>query len=410
MSATYQPLRGFRDLYPEDKAKQQYIFDKIRDVARLFGYEEYDGPIVEPRALYENKSSTELLEKQTFQVSGKDESDKWILRPEMTPTLARMVASRAGELIFPLRLFNIGARFRYEAPQKGRSREFWQSDFDILGNEDAVADAEVLATALSLFLSIGATTDDIVVNINSRRFMEQKLQEVGITKDDIPKTLSIIDRIDKDTESKLETPVQKLIQTKVNPKDNPYFQKLFALLKEYEIDQFCQINTSVVRGLDYYTGLVFEIKRKNTSGRSTILGGGRYDNLIADFNPNLKISGVGFAVSDVVLIEFLKDKNLFPNLLTKQTQVLITIFDDSSVEYMVKIVNELRRTNIPAELYPSSEKKLDKQLKYADRNNIPYVVIAGPEEIQKSVYKLKDLKTQKQQEVTKDELLKILKS
>ena len=156
------PLKGFRDLYPKEKGVQNFVFEKIKDVARLLGYEEYDGPVVEPVGLYENKTSKELLERQTLQIKNK-KGEVLVLRPEMTPSLARMVANKAQELIYPIKLFNIGLRFRYEAPQKGRTREFYQADFDILGTNSLIADAESIYTLISIFKMLQADEKDFKV-------------------------------------------------------------------------------------------------------------------------------------------------------------------------------------------------------------------------------------------------------
>lgn len=404
---SHQSLKGFRDLYPQDKALQNFVFDKFREIANLFGYEEYDGPVVEPMDLYAGKTSKELLERQTFQVKGPEEKDEWILRPEMTPTLARMIAAKANELVFPLRLFNLGLRFRYEAPQKGRGREFYQADYDILGGDELLADVEMLATAVSILKLLGFSKDDFQVAINSRKFLEGRLLAVNVPKNSFPKILNQIDRLDKN-DTTLDESIQKLVNETVGPSDNPYFEKLFILLDQYNIADLCSIDLKVVRGLDYYTGLVFEVKKKAETGRITLIGGGRYDNLIADYNPNAKISGVGFAVSDIVLLEYLKDKKIFPDIKSKKTKVLVTVFDESTLKNSINAVSQLRSVNIAAELYPSADKKLDKQLKYADRVGIPYVIIIGPEEIKKNVYKVKQMKSQEQKTVTKEELIKLL--
>lgn len=403
--SSFQPLRGFRDLFPQDKASQTFVFETLRNVAKLFGYEEYDGPVVEPLDLYTGKTSKDLLERQTFQVRGKEKDENWILRPEMTPTLARMIANKAGELTFPLRLFNLGLRYRYEAPQKGRLREFYQADFDILGSADVLADAEIIVTAVSILIALGFSKDDFEVQVNSRSFMQRKLADLGVDKNKIQETLIEIDKMDK-KEGDIENEVIEFVRSKINPTDDSYFKALFSTLSTYGLEKLCTINLSVVRGLDYYTGLVFEIKKKGEQGRTTLIGGGRYDNLIADFNPNARISGVGFALSDVVLLEFLKDKNLLPEQKTKSTKVLVTVFSEETVGSSIEAVSLLRGENIAAELYPSTGKKLDKQLKYADRSNIPYVLIIGPEEMKKNTYKLKNLQTQEQKEVSRKQLLK----
>ncbi len=402
-----QALRGFTDLYPREKALQRFVFSAFREVARQFGFEEYDGPIVEPVSLYANKSSEELLEKQTFQIKPRGEDDQWILRPEMTPTLARMVAGKSKELIFPLRYFNIGPRFRYEAPQKGRSREFWQTDFDILGSNSVLSDAEILVAAISILKKLGFTDDEFEVQLNSRLVLQEKLLEIGVRQEQIGEALRNIDRMDK-SEVELDDSVKKLIDSSITAEDDPYFKELFQYLKEYGVDKLCSINLRVVRGLDYYTGLVFEIKKKNATGRVTLLGGGRYANLISNFNEKSEIAGVGFAVSDTALLSYLSEKNKLPNTSSKSTRVLVTVFNAESVTVSIQITNALRSSGVSAELYPEIDKKLDKQLKYADRNNIPYVLIIGPEEVENKTYKLKNLKTQEQEAISKEELVKKL--
>ena len=262
-----QALRGFTDLYPREKALQQFVFSAFREVARQFGFEEYDGPIVEPVSLYANKSSEELLEKQTFQIKPRGEDDQWILRPEMTPTLARMIAARSRELIFPVRYFNIGPRFRYEAPQKGRSREFWQTDFDILGSNSVLCDAEILVSAISILKKLGFTDDEFEVQLNSRSVLQEKLLEIGVRQEQIGDVLRDIDRMDK-SKVELDDSVKKLVDSPFDAQSDPYFKELFRYLKEYNVDKLCSVNLRVVRGLDYYTGLVFEIK-KSTKGRSS---------------------------------------------------------------------------------------------------------------------------------------------
>jgi len=373
----------------------------------LFGFEEYDGPIVEPVSLYVNKSSEELLEKQTFQIKPRDEDDQWILRPEMTPTLARMIAAKSNELIFPVKYFNIGPRFRYEAPQKGRSREFWQTDFDIVGSDSILSDAEIIVAAITILRKLGFSDQDFEIKINSRSVLQEKLLEIGVRQEEIGDVLQKIDRMDK-AKVEMDDSVRKLIDSSFKSEDDEYFKELFTYLKEYGVVELCSIDLKVVRGLDYYTGIVFEIKKKNASGRVTLLGGGRYANLVSDFNEKANISGVGFSVSDTALIAYLSEKNKLPQLSSKPTKVLVTVFNSDCVNASVQIVNALRSSGVSAELYPETDKKLDKQLKYADRNNIPFVLIAGPEEIQKNVYKLKDMKTKEQKEMTKDELLSFL--
>lgn len=417
------PLKGFRDLYPEEKGVQNFIFEKIRSIARLLGYEEYDGPIVEPVALYENKTSKELLERQTFQIKNK-KGEIFVLRPEMTPSLARMIANKAGQLTFPLKLYNIGSRFRYEAPQKGRSREFYQADFDILGTNSIVSDALSIYTLISIFEALGFKQKDFKVYINSRTYIEEKLLNIKIQKEQFSSILNIIDKKEKvskqDFENMLKdekltqdqiSSINNLIESPISYSEYPYFKELFSLLSSYGVDQYCEINMATVRGLDYYTGVVFEaveISNDETSLNRSLFGGGRYDNLVSDFNNKLKIPGVGFATSDVILLEFLQNKKLIPADLLKPSSCLITIFNNELLPKSVELAAYLKKNNITSELYPDSETKLDKQLKYADKKKIPYVLIIGPAELKLNKIKVKNMKTGEQKDLSNEELLKLL--
>jgi len=414
MKANLQPVKGFRDLYPEDKAIQNYIFEKLINLANESGFEQFDGPLLEPVEIYLNKSSEELVNKQTFQVI--DKNDKTlVMRPEMTPSLARMIASKDQQLIFPLKTFNLGLRFRYEAPQKGRAREFYQADFDILGEEGILADAEILNTAVSVFKYFGATDKDFTLCINSREFMQRKLLEIGVTTDNLKKVISIIDKKEKigpevfeklltdiSVEKKVIIKICELLKSDFSNDD--YFSELFKLLKVYDINKFVKIDLNIVRGLDYYTGLVFEVKEIGDMNRS-LLGGGRYDNLVADFGASRKIPGIGFAASDVAIWEFLKDKNLVPKINSKKVKFLITVFDKESADKSIGLLTFLRKNNVTCEIYPSMDKKLEKQIKYADKNKIPYIIILGPEEIKKNVVKIKNMTTGEQKEVDVNTLI-----
>src|SRR3989344_865847 len=417
MKPNLQPIRGFRDLYPEDKAVQNYIFEKIKETARIFGFEQYDGPIVEPIDIYVGKTSRELIDRQTFQIKDKN-GQILILRPEMTPSLARMIAQKERELTLPIRLCNVGARFRYEAPQKGREREFYQADFDLLGASGVLSDAEMLSVAVSIFSSFGATEKDFVIYINSRENMRKKLQELGVGETFIKDVINVIDRKEKvprNVFTKLlsqigisEGSVKKINDFLENPTDyETCFNELLDVCKSYGIDQYVRINPSIVRGLDYYTGLVFEVKEKGGEMSRSLLGGGRYDNLIENFGASRKISGIGFATSDVIIWEFLKTKKLLPSLRATPTNVLVTVFDPSfqSLQSAIEITRNLRSGGISTEIFPDASKKLDKQLKYADRKKIPLVVIIGPDEVKNNTAVLKDLKKNTQETVSQEKLI-----
>ncbi len=413
MKINLQPIKGFRDLYPTDKAIQNFIFEKLKNVANLFGFENYDGPLLESLELYLNKTSKELVEKQTFLVKDKNEKT-FVMRPEMTPSLARIVAAKEQTQIYPLKLFNLGLRFRYEAPQKGREREFYQGDFDILGEKNILQDAEILTTAVSIFKNFGATEKDFVLYINSREFIQQKLEEIKISKNIQKEIISIIDKKDKIKPEIFEKLIldqgvsreifEKLIKLlKTDFSKEAYFEELFKLLRFFGVEKYIKINPNIVRGLDYYTGLVFEVKEIGSMNRS-LLGGGRYDNLLETTGASKKIPGIGFATSDVVIWEFLKDKNLIPDLLSKKTKFLITVFNTDTLEDSIKLATFFRKNNISCEVFLNPEKKIDKQIKYADKNKIPFVVILGPEEIKKRIIKVKNMKNGEQKEVSIDNL------
>ena len=408
MSINLNPQKGFRDLYPEDKAYQDYLFALLQQLAKTNGFLAYDGPLIEDMNIYLNKSSEELIKRQTFQIQTKDEAKNLILRPEMTPSLARMIARKAGELNFPIKLFNLGLRFRYEAPQKGREREFYQADFDLLGENSLLADAEIINTAVNLFITLGATENDFTLYLNSRSMMENKIAAFGIEKNKIKQLLSIIDRQDKLSPKEFSQlladlplatqQVEQLLEFLQQPiayQEDPYFNGLFQLLEAYQIRQYCQISPQIVRGLDYYTGLVFEVKEKGGLTRS-LLGGGRYDNLVASYNPKTVIPGVGFATSDVVLLEFMKSKKLLPPKQIAPAQILVTVFNEKLTDNSVALTRQLRSQGWSVEIYPGTQKKLDKQLKWADKNNITYVIILGPEEAENNTFLLKNMRNGEQ--------------
>ncbi len=413
------PLKGFRDLYPKNKAIQNYIFQKLKESASFFGFEEYDGPLIESTSLYLEKSSKELVENQTFQIKSKKD-EELVLRPEMTPTLARMIAKEENNLVFPLKLFNLGLRYRYEAPQKGRSREFYQADFDILSNNPELADMEILQVVVNLFTSFGAKENDFVVYINSRKYLQEEFKKLSIDESKQKSLLDLIDRKDKLPSETFTSLLSKLELTQeqeqwvlkleiAEVKNIPYFKPLADKLEMLGIAKYIRFNPLIVRGLDYYTDLIFEVKSINVDEKGevlnrSVLGGGRYDNLISYFGGKQNMSGVGFATSDVVLQEFLQDKNLLPQLNSKKTTVLVTIFSEEMTEDSIEIAQYLRKFNIAAELYLDATKKLDKQLKYANQNNIPFVLIVGPEEKEKGIVKIKNMKTTEQMEIKLDQI------
>jgi len=413
--ANLQPLKGFRDFYPDQMRFRNFLFGKMRQVSQLFGYEEYEGPTLEPIDIYTAKTDEELVKNQTFTL--KDKNDNLLaMRPELTPTLARMVAAKQNELNFPLRWFSIGPRWRYEQPQKGRFREFWQWDLDLIGENSLKADAEVINIAAELLKSLGLTSSQVVIKINNRRLLETELEKVGLKKEQITLVYKIIDKKEKmkadEWEKYLKENIDqesaekiKAILRKKDFGDFSELSKLFALLKKTEVADYVEFDPTIVRGLDYYTGTVFEARDVDGEFR-TIIGGGRYDNLVSLFGGQ-KIFSVGFAAGDAVLEEVLRKFNLLPNL-KENKKILVTVFDESLAEKSAELSQQLRKARLANEIYFTPE-KLDKQIKYADKKGIRYVVILGPDEVKKNEVTIKDLSTGRQSTIALDKINKFFR-
>lgn len=409
--ANLQPLKGFRDFYPEQMRFRNFLFGKMRETSKLFGYEEYEGPTLEPIEIYNAKSDEELIKNQTFVL--KDKNDKSLaMRPELTPTLARMVAAKQNELIFPLRWFSIGPRWRYEQPQKGRSREFWQWDIDLIGETSLKADAEIIVVACNFLKNLGLTPKEVVIKINNRRFLQEKLKAIKISSNKINLVYKAIDKKDKMTTNDWENYLREIVGNEKQAKDLKLileekvfgnFQELaelFALLKKFGVEEYIEFDPTIVRGLNYYTGTVFEVRDKEGEFR-TIIGGGRYDNLVGLFGDK-KIPGVGFAAGDVTLEEVLKKFSKMPKI-ENNNKILVTVFDESLFNNSLTVSQKLKEKGVSNELYLNPD-KFDKQFKYADKKGIKYVVIIGPDEVKNKTVTIKDLTTGRQSTVALDKI------
>jgi histidyl-tRNA synthetase len=416
-----QPTKGFHDIYPEDMRVRQWLFGKMRETAMLFGFEEYDGPILEPIEIYAAKSGEELVKQQTFLLT--DRGGRQVaLRPELTPTLARMVACKKNQLTYPLRWFSIGPRFRYEAPQKGRAREFYQFDCDLVGPTTPESDAEIIALAATFFKNLGLTPDDVVIKINSRKMLQHKLSLLDIPSSKTNEVIHAIDKKDKMSEDKwieyLKTEdlsddqiknLLKIMGDRDVSFESDELTNVFSTLKDLGVSEYVEFDPSIVRGLEYYTGTVFEARDKKGQFRA-LLGGGRYDNLVELFSKE-SLSGIGFACGDMVLLEMLSSHDLLPNtksLSSHTSRILVTVFNESTVRASLKLIRTLRDEHIPSELYPDFAVRLDKQIKYADKKGIEFVVIIGPDEMKNDTLTLKNLKTGEQKTITFHELLSLV--
>lgn len=414
MALSTQPYKGARDFYPEDKRLQKYIFSKLRNAVESFGYEEYDAPILESMDLYLAKSGEEIVNEQTYVFDDRG-GRKVVIRPEMTPTVSRMVAGKRQELAYPLRWYSLPNLWRYERPQKGRLREHWQLNVDIFGVESNQAELEMIRVLDAIMRSFGARHDMYVIRLNDRRFMDYLLGEyLGLDDVQAYSVSKLIDRMHKMeradfltkidalcTPSQRETGVvDKLVHVldakkiKELPTDLRAHETLKPLVETLEtLDgeglSNVTFDPTLMRGFDYYTGLVFELFDTDPENGRSISGGGRYDGLVGLFGVE-PVPTVGFGMGDVVLADFLQTHNLVPALYP-ETQLYVVLAGDVASK-IGRIVAELREegVNVAVDI---SGRGLDKQLKTANKKNVPYVLFIGEQELTEGRFKLKDMRT-----------------
>jgi len=415
-----KPVKGMQDFYPEAWAFQKWLSSRWLSLGSSFGYQEFEGPLLEPIELYLEKSSEEIINKQTYGLVDR-KNNRMILRPELTPTLARMIAQKENDLTPPIRWQSYGRFFRYEKPQRGRGRSFFQWNIDLIGSKDVLADAEILTIACLSLRSLGLSPAEAKLKINDRRIIQEMLSKrVGVPKERHLPLFRIIDRIDKVPpdvfKEKLKTAglskdqvesLLSLIEEK-DPASFPRFRELFQLLRENEVADYCELDLKIIRGFDYYTGTVFEAWA-DTSLRRALFGGGRYDNLTRQVGGKKKLPGVGFAAGDLAVYELLTELKRLPSLTAVTARALVTVFSPGTRDYSVRLASRLREEGIPIELYTESDEKLDKQMRYADRNKIPYAIVLGPEEIKRNTYSLKNLRERKQAELAYSGLINVLR-
>lgn len=296
-----EPYKGVRDFYPEDMAVQNYIFDVWKKTAKSFGYEEYTASLLEPAELYETKSSTEIVNEQMFTFT--DRGDRKVaLRPEMTPTLARMIAARRKSLKFPLRWFSIPNVFRYEKPQRGRKREHWQLNCDVMGIAGVEAEVEIISLAHSIMKAFGAKDEDFEIKINDRAILNEKFGN--------PELIRLLDRKDKMPSEEFEQKWLEIggIEFDNDIKPNETISTILKNLDEKGIKNVV-FTPTITRGFDYYTGMVFEVFDTSPENNRSLFGGGRYDNLLEIFGVE-PVPTIGFGMGDVTISDFLETHNL----------------------------------------------------------------------------------------------------
>jgi histidyl-tRNA synthetase len=390
MKNIISPVKGTHDFYPEQMAIRNWLYATVRKVSESFGYQEWEAPILESLDLYAAKSGEELVKKQSYVFTDRG-GDEITLRPELTPSLARMIAQKQNELVFPVRWWSWGPFWRYEKMQKGRSREFLQWNIDMLGVNSPEADAELVAIAAAFLRAAGLKPSQARLFVNDRRLMEAEFDALGILPGKRLEVSGLVDKHDKMEPAAWEAyaaeiglnrkqldGLQNLLADGERWRKSDELVRLFAALEALGVREYVQFDPNIVRGLLYYTGTVFEAFDLTGGVRRAILGGGRYDNLLADVGGE-PLSGVGFAMGDVVIGIVLQELGLIPALPVSPASVLVTVFDENLRLAAYTLTNDLRQAGLNAACYPEPA-KLPRQFKYADRMGMRAVLVLGPDE------------------------------
>lgn len=439
-----ESYKGTRDFYPEDQRVQNYIFSTMRKAVEKFGFVEYGASILEETALYRAKSGSEIVNEQTYSFTDRGGRDVTI-RPEMTPTVARMVAKKRQELGFPLRWYSIPNLFRYERPQRGRLREHWQLNCDIFGADSIDADVEIVTVAHSIMKEFGAKSGDYIVRVNNRILLNFVLHDyLSLDADKSYQLTKLIDRKDKISAEDFQKEAGEIVGEKLGMlreyieaksvgdlpetlKENAgakNIEQVMSRLEESGVSGL-KFDPSLVRGFDYYTGLVFEFFDTSPENNRSLFGGGRYDDLVGIFDVE-KVPAVGFGMGDVTIRDFLETHGLMPKL-ESTTKVQVCVLDNVNHEsenlnlkdaaqgssFMVqafanKLASQLRSHNINVAI-DYTGRKLDKQIKTAEKQNIPFIIVIGEDEANTGMFKLKNLETREEAEVTLESVINLLK-
>ena len=416
-----QGVRGTRDFYPEDMRLRNWLFDNFTNASLLHGFEEYDAPVLEYEELYTRKQGEEITQQlYSFQDKG---NRKVALRPEMTPSLARMVMARAGGLPMPIKWFSIPQCWRYERTQRGRGREHYQWNVDIWGTTEISADAELISVLVTFFEGIGLTAKDIVIRVSSRKVLEEVLGSLGLEGDIFAQTCIIVDKMDKLSSDVIEDQLSDLghdskvvttIQAVLGIKDMNSLQKalkdesvavselnlLFDAIDSYGISEWVEFDASIVRGLAYYTGAVFEAHDRMGEFRA-ICGGGRYDKLLSTLGGK-DLPATGFGFGDMVIMELLAEKNLIPELVSDIDDIVIPLNSDLR-NAAVMVAASLRNSGRTVDLV-LEDKKMKWAFKHAERIGAARLVLLAPDEWSRKMVKIKDLDTGEESEISLNDI------
>eukprot|EP01061_Rhynchopus_euleeides_P008953 TRINITY_DN18082_c0_g3_i1.p1 TRINITY_DN18082_c0_g3~~TRINITY_DN18082_c0_g3_i1.p1 ORF type:complete len:504 (+),score=283.71 TRINITY_DN18082_c0_g3_i1:54-1565(+) len=412
-----QPEQGCRDFPPEDYRFRHWLFSTFRRVAKQFAFEEYDAPVLEPENLYvvkagkgDAKAGEEILD-QMFNFTTKD-GHKVALRPEMTPTLARLIMQKGQSLMLPIKWFSIPQCWRYEAIVRGRKREHFQWNMDIWGVPTVNAEAELLSAIITFMKEIGLTSKDVGIRVNSRKLLQEVLKKANVPDAQFAPVCIIIDKVDKYEREEIvemlkekgldDTVITTILESlkikdiegvkKVAGDDSDVAKELgqlFDSLASYGLSDWVQLDASVVRGLAYYTGVVFEGFDRAGNLRA-ICGGGRYDALMNTFGHSQSIPAAGFGFGDCVIMELLKDKKLLPTL-TSSVEYIVIPFDEKMRPNAVSVLTSLRNNGVPCDMVLEKKRKPAQAFSYADRRGAQFAVLVAPSEWESGKVTVKDL-------------------
>lgn len=432
MGLNKQPYRGTRDFFPKDKRVRDYLFSVMTKTAESFGYESYDGPLLEEVELYKAKSGEELINEQIYSFIDRGERNVAI-RPEMTPTLARMVAQVHREVSKPVRWFSIPNLMRYEKPQRGRVREHWQLNCDVFGAPGRMGEVEILQVAVELFENYGANKNHFEILINDRAIVDTVFKTMMKTTDEQAYRLyKIVDKAKKVNEEALKkmvgevkltaeaetifynylklktfSDVDAFLKSNGHADKAEFFNEFVSQTIKTGVNEYLTYDPTIVRGLDYYTGIVFEIFDKHPDNRRALCGGGAYANLLQIFNED-PLAGVGFGLGDVTLRDFLEVHNLLPNLELPTNDVFITFQEDNGLETSLKLARKLRQEGL--KVVTSLEAlKFKKVFPTAEKKGVKFVTLIGSDEMAKNEIQIKNLITKEQLPFQIEDVQSILK-
>ncbi len=422
------PYRGTRDFFPHDMRLRNHIFTKMSEVSEIYSYEPYDGPLLEEVALYLAKSGEELINEQIY--SFMDRGERHVaIRPEMTPTVARMVAQIHREVPKPIRWYAIPNLMRYEKPQKGRLREFWQYNADIFG-AGIHGEVEIIQLCVAILQSFGANHSHFAIHLNDRRIVDLIFKDfIKLDNEATHKLYKLVDRKNKMEPAKFSAEVLTITQDETKARlfeqyanlstvealkefisthteANHDFFKFYENLKNLGLSEYLVYDPSVVRGLDYYTGIVFEIFDKHPDNRRAIAGGGAYANLLQIFNEQ-PLEGVGVGLGEVPLTEFLKAHNLLPDVAKAHIHYLVSYMDEEAESFATKLAYDLRSKGKKTELLFGTNKP-KKVFSYSDKKDTEFVIIIGKNEMENNSFKVKNLKTKEETSYSYNEFISSL--